>query len=103
MTKSFIVRGVSDSSYIQLHMMAKEQGYRSFNAFMLAQLERISKAGGLDLYDNHFAETLAGIKEQQAKILEQLLKNEIKLQHVNLKQDTVEGTTETWLNSFMKK
>lgn len=103
MTKNYLIRGVPENIYVQLQMMAKEQGYRSLNAFMVAQLERIVKAGGLDLYDNHFAETLVDIKEQQAKILELLLKNEIKLQYANLKQDTVEKLTTMWLNRFMNK
>ncbi|WP_449457581.1 hypothetical protein [Streptococcus suis] len=103
MTKNYLIRGVPENIYVQLQMMAKEQGYRSLNAFMLVQLERIVKAGGLDLYDNHFAETLADIKEQQAKILELLLKNEIKLQYANVKQDRVEELTTMWLNRFMDK
>lgn len=52
MTKNYIIRGIPENVYVQLQMMAKEQGYRSLNAFMLAQIERIVKAGGLDLYDN---------------------------------------------------
>lgn len=70
---------------------------------MLAQIERIVKAGGLDLYDNQFAERLVDIKEQQAQILELLLKNEMKLQYANVKQDTVEELTTMWLNRFMNK
>ncbi|HEM3611799.1 TPA: hypothetical protein U1D13_001249 [Streptococcus suis] len=103
MTKNYLIRGVPENIYVQLQMMAKEQGYRSLNAFMLVQLERIVKAGGLDLYDNRFAETLADIKEQQAQILELLLKNEIKLQYANVKQDRVEELTTMWLDRFMKK
>lgn len=103
MTKNFIIRGIPENVYVQLQMMAKEQGYRSLNAFMLAQIERIVKAGGLDLYDNQFAESLVDIKEQQAQILELLLKNEMKLQYANLKQDTVEELTTMWLNRFMDK
>lgn len=103
MTKNYLIRGVPENIYVQLQMMAKEQGYRSLNAFMLAQIERIVKAGGLDLYDNQFAESLVDIKEQQAQILELLLKNEIKLQYVNHKQDTVEELTTMWLNRFMDK
>lgn len=103
MTKNYIIRGIPENVYVQLQMMAKEQGYRSLNAFMLAQIERIVKAGGLDLYDNQFAESLVDIKEQQAQILELLLKNEMKLQYANLKQDTVEELTTMWLNRFMNK
>ncbi|EPU31250.1 hypothetical protein [Streptococcus agalactiae] len=103
MTKNYIIRGIPENVYVQLQMMAKEQGYRSLNAFMLAQIERIVKAGGLDLYDNQFAESLVDIKEQQAQILELLLKNEMKLQYANLKQDTVEELTTMWLNRFMDK
>ena len=103
MTKNFIIRGIPENVYVQLQMMAKEQGYRSLNAFMLAQIERIVKAGGLDLYDNQFAERLVDIKEQQAQILELLLKNEMKLQYANVKQDTVEELTTMWLNRFMNK
>ena len=101
MTKNYIIRGIPENVYVQLQMMAKEQGYRSLNAFMLAQIERIVKAGGLDLYDNQFAERLVDIKEQQAQILELLLKNEMKLQYANVKQDTVEELTTMWLNRFM--
>lgn len=103
MTKNYIIRGIPENVYVQLQMMAKEQGYRSLNAFMLAQIERIVKAGGLDLYDNQFAERLVDIKEQQAQILELLLKNEMKLQYANVKQDTVEELTIMWLNRFMNK
>ncbi len=103
MTKNYIIRGIPENVYVQLQMMAKEQGYRSLNAFMLAQIERIVKAGGLDLYDNQFAERLVDIKEQQAQILELLLKNEMKLQYANVKQDTVEELTTMWLNRFMNK
>lgn len=79
-------------------MMSKEYEYSSFNEFMLAQLQRIVENGGLDLYDNKFAETLASIKEQQAKILEMLLKNEIKLLACSAKQDIVEKLTTDWLH-----
>ena len=103
MTKNYFIRGIPENVYVQLQMMAKEQGYRSLNAFMLAQIERIVKAGGLDLYDNQFAERLVDIKEQQAQILELLLKNEMKLQYANVKQDTVEELTIMWLNRFMNK
>ncbi|AXJ14190.1 hypothetical protein [Streptococcus pluranimalium] len=103
MAKNYLIRGVPENIYVQLQMMAKEQGYRSLNAFMLVQLERIVKAGGLDLYENRFAETLTDIKEQQAQILELLLKNEIKLQYANIKQDRVEELTTMWLNRFMEK
>ena len=103
MTKNYIIRGIPENVYVQLQMMAKEQGYRSLNAFMLAQIERIVKAGGLDLYDNQFAERLVDMKEQQAQILELLLKNEMKLQYANVKQDTVEELTTMWLNRFMNK
>ncbi|HEL1619370.1 hypothetical protein RFK58_10860 [Streptococcus suis] len=103
MTKNYIIRGIPESLYVQLRMMAKEQGYRSLNAFMVAQMERIGKTGGLDLYDNRFAESLAEVKEQQAQILELLLKNEIKLQHANHKQDRVEELTTMWLDRFMKE
>lgn len=97
MTKNFIIRNVPEKVFTQLHMISEEYEYSSFNEFMLAQLQRIVENGGLDLYDNKFAATLADIKEQQANILEQLLKNEIKLLAYHAKQDIVEELTTDWL------
>ena len=97
MTKNFIIRNVPEKVFTQLHIISKEYEYPSFNEFMLAQLQRIVENDGLDLYDNKFAETLADIKEQQAQILDQLLKNEIKLLAYHAKQDIVEELTTDWL------
>lgn len=97
MTKNFIIRNVPEKVFTQLHMISEEYAYSSFNEFMLAQLQRIVENDGLDLYDNKFAATLADIKEQQAQILDQLLKNEIKLLAYHAKQDIVEELTTDWL------
>lgn len=96
-TKEIKIRSIPEKTWAQLHMIAEKYEYPSFNEFMLAQLQRIVENDGLDLYDNKFAETLADIKEQQAKILEQLLKNEIKLLAYSAKQDIVEELTIDWL------
>lgn len=97
MTKEIKIRSIPTTTWTQLHTMSKEYEYPSFNEFMLAQLQRIVENGGLDLYDNKFADTLADIKKQQAKILELLLKNEIKLLAYSAKQDIVEELTTDWL------
>ncbi|MDG3136248.1 hypothetical protein [Streptococcus suis] len=97
MTKEIKIRNIPDKMLTQLQMMSKEYGYPSFNEFMLDQILRIVENGGLDLYDNRFAESLSAIKEQQAKILELLLKNEIKLLALIAKQDVVEDLTIDWL------
>lgn len=97
MTKNFIIRNVPEKVFTQLHMISEEYEYSSFNEFMLAQLQRIVENDGLDLYDNKFAATLADIKEQQAQILDQLLKNEIRLLAYHAKQDIVEELTTDWL------
>ncbi|MVX59039.1 hypothetical protein E5983_05185 [Streptococcus danieliae] len=95
--KNFIIRNVPENVFSQLQMMEKEHDYPSFNEFMLAQVQRIVENNGLDLYDNQFAETLADIKEQQKKILDLLLKNEIKLLAFSAKQDIIEELTVDWL------
>lgn len=97
MTKEIKIRAIPEKTWTQLRMIAKEYDYPSFNEFMLAQLQRIAENSGLDLYDNKFAETLADIKEQQAKILELLLRNEIKLLAYSAKQDIVEELITDWL------
>lgn len=97
MTKEIKIRSIPEKTLAQLQMLSKEYQYPSFNEFMLAQLQRIVENGGLDLYDNKFAESLADIKEQQANILNQLLKNEIKLLAYSTKQDIVEELTTDWL------
>lgn len=97
MTKNFIIRNVSDDMFEQLHIISKKYNYASFNEFMLSQLENIVMNDGLNLYENQFAETLSIIKEQQAQILELLLKNEISLTAFSTKQDIVEDLTLHWL------
>lgn len=97
MTKNFMIRNVSDDMFEQLHTIAKKYHYASFNEFMLSQLENIVMNDGLNLYENQFAETLSAIKEQQAQILELLLKNEISLTAFSAKQDIVEDLTVHWL------
>lgn len=74
MTKDLLIRNIPEDMFIQLHMMKKEQNFPSFNAFMLAQLEKICQLDGLNLYDNAFSKSLTEIKEQQNKILELLIK-----------------------------
>lgn len=97
MTKEFIIRNVPDKIFEQLHAISDRYEYPSFNEFMLIQLQHITVNDGMDLYDNKFAEHLADIKEQQAKILEQLIKNEIKILAFSAKQDIVEDLTIDWL------
>ncbi|WP_449457100.1 hypothetical protein [Streptococcus suis] len=96
MTKEIRLRQVPDELYVQLEMMSEKFQYSNLVEFMMAQLYRIVENDGLDLYDNKFAETLADIKEQQASILDQLLKNEIKLLAYSAKQDIVEELTIDW-------
>lgn len=97
MTKEIKVRNISDKIFEQLHAISKKYHYASFNEFMLSQVENIVMNDGLNLYDNQFAETLSTIKEQQAQILELLLKNEISLTAFSAKQDIVEELTLNWL------
>ncbi|SFC04760.1 hypothetical protein SAMN05660328_101292 [Streptococcus gallolyticus] len=97
MTKNFMIRNVSDDMFEQLHTISKKYHYASFNEFMLSQVENIVMNDGLNLYENQFAETLSTIKEQQAQILEMLLKNEISLTASSAKQDIVEELTLHWL------
>ena len=97
MTKEIKVRNVSDDMFEQLHAISKKYHYASFNEFMLSQVENIVMNDGLNLYENQFAETLSTIKEQQAQILELLLKNEISLTAFSAKQDIVEDLTLHWL------
>ena len=97
MTKEIKVRNISDKIFEQLHAISKKYNYASFNEFMLSQVESIVMNDGLNLYDNQFAETLSTIKEQQAQILELLLKNEISLTASSAKQDIVEELTVNWL------
>ncbi|MHB9782188.1 hypothetical protein ACXM1Q_005510 [Streptococcus sp. 10F2] len=97
-TKNFVVRNVSEESYIQLQEISKKYGYPSFNEFMLAQIQRILENDGLDVYDNKFAEDIVLLKEQQEKLINQLLKNELLLLALNGKQDILEEVTLSWLH-----
>ncbi|AXQ78564.1 hypothetical protein DDV21_005450 [Streptococcus chenjunshii] len=97
MTKEIRLRKVPDELFVQLEMMSQKFQYPNLADFLMSQLYRIVENDGLDLYDNKFAETLADIKEQQAQILDQLLKNEIKLLAYHAKQDIVEELTTDWL------
>lgn len=97
MTKEIRLRKVPDELFVQLEMMSEKFQYPNLADFLLSQLYRIVENDGLDLYDNKFAATLSDIKEQQAQILDQLLKNEIKLLAYYAKQDIVEELTTDWL------
>lgn len=97
MTKEIRLRKVPDELFVQLEMMSEKFQYLNLADFLMSQLYRIVENDGLDLYDNKFAATLADIKEQQAQILDQLLKNEIKLLAYHAKQDIVEELTTDWL------
>ena len=97
MTKEIRLRKVPDELFVQLEMMSEKFQYPNLADFLMSQLYRIVENDGLDVYDNKFAATLADIKEQQAQILDQLLKNEIKLLAYHAKQDIVEELTTDWL------
>ena len=97
MTKEIRLRKVPDELFVQLEMMSEKFQYPNLADFLMSQLYRVVENDGLDLYNNKFAETLADIKEQQAQILDQLLKNEIKLLAYHAKQDIVEELTPDWL------
>lgn len=98
MTKNFLIRNVPDDMFEQLQAISKKYNYSSFNEFMLSQIQNIVMNDGLNLYNNQFAETLSDIKEQQSQILELMLKNEISLSALNVKQDIVNELTTNWLH-----
>ena len=98
MTKNFLIRNVPDDMFEQLQAISKKYNYSSFNEFMLSQIQNIVMNDGLNLYNNHFAETLSDIKQQQSQILELMLKNEISLSALNVKQDIVNELTTNWLH-----
>lgn len=98
MTKNFLIRNVPDDMFKQLQAISKKYNYPSFNEFMLSQVQNIVMNDGLNLYNNQFAETLSDIKKQQSQILELMLKNEISLSALNVKQDIVNELTTNWLH-----
>lgn len=98
MTKEIKIRNIPDDMFEQLRDISKKYNYPSFNEFMLSQVQNIVMNDGLNLYNNQFAETLSVIKEQQSQILELMLKNEISLLALNVKQDIVNDLTTNWLH-----
>ena len=98
MTKEIKIRNIPDDMFEQLRDISKKYNYPSFNEFMLSQVQNIVMNDGLNLYDNKFAETLSDIKNQQSQILELMLKNEISLSALNVKQDIVNELTTNWLH-----
>lgn len=98
MTKEIKIRNIPDDMFEQLRDISKKYNYPSFNEFMLSQVHNIVMNDGLNLYNNQFAKTLSDIKEQQSQILELMLKNEISLSALNVKQDIVNGLTTNWLH-----
>lgn len=97
MTKEIKVRYIPEDMFEQLHSISKKYNYPSFNEFMLSQVHNIVINDGLNLYNNKFAESLSKIKEQQAEILKLMLKNEISLSALNVKQDVLQEITMNWL------
>lgn len=98
MTKEIKIRNIPDDMFEQLRDISKKYNYPSFNEFMLSQVQNIVMNDGLNLYNNQFAKTLSVIKEQQSQILELMLKNEIALSALNVKQDIVNDLTTNWLH-----
>lgn len=98
MTKEIKIRNIPDDMFEQLRDISKKYNYPSFNEFMLSQVQNIVMNDGLNLYNNQFAETLSDIKQQQSQILELMLKNEISLLALNVKQDIVNELTTNWLH-----
>ena len=98
MTKEIKIRNIPDDMFEQLRDISKKYNYPSFNEFMLSQVQNIVMNDGLNLYNNQFAETLSDIKEQQSQILQLMLKNEISLSALNVKQDIVNELTTNWLH-----
>lgn len=98
MTKEIKIRNIPDDVFEQLRDISKKYNYPSFNEFMLSQIQNIVMNDGLNLYNNQFAETLSDIKKQQSQILELMLKNEISLSALNVKQDIVNKLTTNWLH-----
>lgn len=98
MPKEIKIRNIPDDMFEQLRDISKKYNYPSFNEFMLSQVQNIVMNDGLNLYNNQFAETLSVIKEQQSQILELMLKNEISLSALNVKQDIVNDLTTNWLH-----
>ena len=98
MTKEIKIRNIPDDMFEQLRYISKKYNYPSFNEFMLSQVQNIVMNDGLNLYNNQFAETLSDIKEQQSQILQLMLKNEISLSALNVKQDIVNDLTTKWLH-----
>lgn len=98
MTKEIKIRNIPDDMFEQLRDISKKYNYPSFNEFMLSQVQNIVMNDGLNLYNNQFAETLSDIKKQQSQILELMLKNEISLSALNVKQDIVNEITTNWLH-----
>ena len=98
MPKEIKIRNIPDDMFEQLRDISKKYNYPSFNEFMLSQVQNIVMNDGLNLYNNQFAETLSDIKKQQSQILELMLKNEISLSALNVKQDIVNELTTNWLH-----
>ena len=98
MTKEIKIRNIPDDMFEQLRDISKKYNYPSFNEFMLSQVQNIVMNDGLNLYDNQFAETLSDIKNQQSQILELMLKNDISLSALNVKQDIVNELMTNWLH-----
>lgn len=98
MTKEIKIRNIPDDMFEQLRDISKKYNYPSFNEFMLSQVQNIVMNDGLNLYNNQFAATLSDIKNQQSQILELMLKNEISLSALNVKQDIVNELTTNWLH-----
>ncbi len=98
MTKEIKIRNIPDDMFEQLRDISKKYNYPSFNEFMLSQVQNIVMNDGLNLYNNQFAETLSDIKNQQSQILELMLKNDISLSALNVKQDIVNELTTNWLH-----
>ncbi len=64
---------------------------------MLDQIQTILINDGLNLYQNQFAENLAIVREQQAKILDNQRQSQIQQIALDAKLELVQELTTNWL------
>ncbi|HER0816498.1 TPA: hypothetical protein VJE30_001328 [Streptococcus pyogenes] len=91
------IRNVAEKDYWQLKQICKKYKFASFNQFMLDQIQTILINDGLNLYQNQFAENLAIVREQQAKILDNQRQSQIQQIALDAKLELVQELTTNWL------
>lgn len=99
-TSEIMIRRVSPDEKDILKKLALKNNFDNLNQFMLWQINKIVHNGELDNYQNKFADDLLVIKDQQTRIINELMKQNLQEIRIEKEMKTSEFLIQRWIEFF---